>query len=284
MSETNKALFDSQNDSPGELPVKPTIEITSETLEVLLPSRGLMYPPMHPLSNKTVTTIVEMTPTEEHILYDKKRIREGTVVDDLIQACMYDKTVNVNNLLGGDRDALFFILRMESFDPQYKFDVACPKCDLKQEVVYQMDRDLKFKLFDIKEVEQSEPFANRFKFKLPKTGFVVEYKYATVGDNKKMAKDKQDRKKENADPRLDVVYELLGTIVSINGVTDRGDIAKALRHMPSRDTMALRKHISKTEPGVDTTYDFKCRDADCGHEEKSTIPLEASFFFPHLGK
>lgn len=287
MSDKNKELFAApanpaaNNSSTDE---KSIIEIINETIDVPLPSKGLVYNPTHPLHNKEIATLVEMTPTEEHILYDKKRIREGTVIDDLVQACLRDKSVNVDRLLSGDRDALFFVLRAESFDPVYKFDVECPKCSTKQMVEFVILDQLKLKALDLKDVEQSEQFVNRFKFTLPKTGFVVEYKYATVGDSKQIVKEKKDRHKANIDQKFDLIYELASIIISINGVTNKNDILQVLTKLPSRDSMALRKHITKTEPGVDTTYDFKCKERDCGHEEKSTLPLDASFFFPHLGK
>lgn len=284
MSEKNKELFSAEPNNVGPSEEKAVIEIVNETIDVPLPSKGLVYNPTHPLHNKEIATLVEMTPTEEHILYDKKRIREGTVIDDLVQACLRDKTVNVDRLLSGDRDALFFVLRAESFDPVYKFDVECPKCTTKQMVEFTILEQLKLKALDLKDVQQSEPFVNRFKFALPKTGFVVEYKYATVGDSKQIVKEKKDRQKANIDQKFDLIYELASIIISINGVTNRNDILQVLTKLPSRDSMALRKHITKTEPGVDTTYDFKCRERDCGHEEKSTLPLDASFFFPHLGK
>jgi hypothetical protein len=283
MSDKNKELFSGPADS-SSVQEKAVIEIINETIDVPLPSKGLIYGSTHPLHNKEIATLVEMTPTEEHILYDKKRIREGTVIDDLVQACLRDKTVNVDRLLSGDRDALFFVLRAESFDPVYKFDTECPKCSAKQMVEFTILEQLKLKALDLKDVEQSEPFVNRFKFRLPKTGFTVEYRYPSVGDNKQIAKEKKDRHKANIDQKFDLIYELAGIIVSVNGVTSKNDILQVLTKLPSRDSIALRKHITKTEPGVDTTYDFKCKERDCGHEEKSILPLDASFFFPHLGK
>jgi hypothetical protein len=287
MSDKNKELFSAPGNtalSNSSTEEKAVIEIINETIDVPLPSKGLVYGENHPLHNREIATLVEMTPTEEHILYDKKRIREGTVIDDLVQACLRDRSVSVDRLLSGDRDALFFVLRAESFDPVYKFDVECPKCNTKQGIDFTILEQLKLRALDLKDVEQSEVFSNRFRFTLPKTGFVVEYKYATVGDNKQIAKEKKDRHKAGIDQKYDLIYELANVIVSINGVTNRNDILQVLTKLPSRDSMALRKHITKTEPGVDTTYDFKCKERDCGHEEKSTLPLDASFFFPHLGK
>jgi hypothetical protein len=282
MSERNKELFGAEEEASKV--DKPIIEITVETIDVPLPSKGLVYGPVHPLHNKFAATLQEMTPTEEHILYDKKRIREGTVIDDLVQACLYEKMVNVNTLLGGDRDALFFILRATSFDPIYTFDVDCPKCETKQTVTFDIEKQLSLKMLDLKDVEQSQEFTNRFKFTFPKSGLPIEYRYPTVGDNKVLSKEKKERHKAGIDTKYDIIYELASVIVSINGVTSKDEILKILSRIPSRDTIALRKHISKTEPGVDTTYDFECKNTDCEHKEKSSIPLDTSFFFPHLGK
>jgi len=286
MSDKNKELFnEAQNlDAQAPLPTTKLIELTRDVVEVPLPSKGLTYGPSHPLHGKDVTSILELTPLEESVMYDKKRIRDGTVIDDLVQACLYDKTLNVQTLLSGDRDILFALIRAEGFDENYSFDIKCPKCEVTQEIKYNIYKNLRFKELDLKEVQQVEPYSNRFLFKAPKSGLEIEYKYLTVGESKKAAAEKKERQKLQIDPKFEVAHELSNLIISINGFKGKKEILDTLCKLPGKDSTAFRRHIMKTEPGLDTSFDFKCKERDCEHTEKLDIVIAESFFFPHLAK
>jgi hypothetical protein len=286
MSDKNKQLFDEEQASEASQNVvnSKIIELTRDIVEVPLPSKGLVYGPSHPLHGKESTSIVELTPLEESVMYDKQKIRNGTVIDDLVQVCLYDKSLNVQTILSGDRDILFALIRAEGFDENYSFDINCPKCEMRQEIKYNIYKHLRYKSLDLSEVKQVEPFANRFLFTAPKSGLEIEYKYSTVGESKKMAAEKKERQKMGSDPKFEVAYELSGLINSINGIKSRKEILDILCKLPGKDSTAFRKHIMKTEPGLDTSFDFVCKDKECGHTEKLDIKIEESFFFPHLGK
>jgi hypothetical protein len=113
MSDKNKQLFDEEQASEASQNVvnSKIIELTRDIVEVPLPSKGLVYGPSHPLHGKESTSIVELTPLEESVMYDKQKIRNGTVIDDLVQVCLYDKSLNVQTILSGDRDILFALIR-----------------------------------------------------------------------------------------------------------------------------------------------------------------------------
>jgi hypothetical protein len=284
MSDKNKELFNEEQVAQENSSTTKLIELSREVIEVPLPSKGLTYGPSHPLHAKEVTSILELTPLEESIMYDKKKIRDGTVVDDLVQACLYDKTLNVQTLLSGDRDILFALIRAEGFDQYYHFDISCPKCETTQEIKYDIYKHLRFKELDLKEVKQIEPYTNRFLFVAPKSELKIEYRYLTVGESKKAAAKKKERQKAGIDPRLEVAHDLSALVNSINGITDQREIFNTLCRLPGKDSIAFRRHIFKTEPGLDTSFDFVCKERDCEHSEKLDIQLNASFFFPHLSK
>lgn len=281
MSEKNKLLFDDSANEEHQKIEYPELEITRDTVDVPLASQGLVYDSKHPLFQKTDITFVELTPLEESILYDKVRIRNGTMIDDVVQASLQNKMINVNTLLSGDKDVVFAVLRGVCFDEIYKFDMVCPQCETSQEISYNILK-LNIKKLDLSKVSQVEPYKNLFKFILPKSGFAVEYKYLTTGDVKRVAKDKKDRQKAGVSPQLDLVYDLVSVIYSINGITDRAKIFEIMSNISTKDSAALRKHIMLTEPGLDTSFDFECNQRECLHKEKSEIRLDASFFFPLL--
>ena len=48
--------------------------------------------------------------------------------------------------------------------------------------------------------------------------------------------------------------------------------------MPARDSLALRKHMDKNEPGVEMKAWMQCE--DCDEHSEVNLPLGASFFWP----
>ena len=72
--------------------------------EVLsLPSKGLLYPKDHPLSSGQID-VKYMTAKEEDILTNQNYIKNGTVIDKLLQSLIVDKNVKLNDLLIGDKN------------------------------------------------------------------------------------------------------------------------------------------------------------------------------------
>ncbi len=77
-------------------------EIQTETIE--LPSKGLVYPPENPLSSGTIE-MKYMTAKEEDILTNANYMRQGTVIDKLLQALIITP-INYDDLLIGDKNAI----------------------------------------------------------------------------------------------------------------------------------------------------------------------------------
>ena len=70
-----------------------------------LPSKGYFYVNGHPLSSGKVE-IKYMTAKEEDILSSENLIRQGVVIDKLLEALIVDKDIKVDDLLTGDKNAL----------------------------------------------------------------------------------------------------------------------------------------------------------------------------------
>ena len=78
-------------------------EFKFPTEMVDLPSKGHFYVDGHPLSSGKVE-VKYMTAKEEDILTSQNLIQQGTVIDVLLQSLIVDKTINVNELLIGDKN------------------------------------------------------------------------------------------------------------------------------------------------------------------------------------
>ena len=79
---------------------------------VPLPSQGRIYPPESGFHGKETVEVRSMTAKEEDILTSRALIKKGTVITELIKSCLVDKTLDVNVLTSGDRNAIMTALRV----------------------------------------------------------------------------------------------------------------------------------------------------------------------------
>ena len=86
--------------------------LPTETVE--LPSQGALYPESSPLSKGTVE-MKYMTAKEEDILTNQNYINQGIVIDKLLESLLVDKTINYNELLIGDKNAVMIAARILSY-------------------------------------------------------------------------------------------------------------------------------------------------------------------------
>src|SRR6056300_1721254 len=91
--------------------------LPTETIE--LPSKGLLYPEGHPLSSGTIE-MKYMTAKEEDILTNQNYIRQGLVIDKLLQSLIVTD-VDYNDILIGDKNAVMLAARILSYGKDYEF-------------------------------------------------------------------------------------------------------------------------------------------------------------------
>jgi hypothetical protein len=88
------------------------------TESVELPSKGLLYPESSPLRKGTVE-MKYMTAREEDILTNKNYIQAGTALDRAIKSLIVDKSINYDDLLVGDKNALMIAARILAYGKDY---------------------------------------------------------------------------------------------------------------------------------------------------------------------
>ena len=93
-----------------------------------LPSNGVIYPQESPLHMKDSVEIRAMTARDEDILTSRALIKKGTVITELIKSCLIDKTIDVDEMVSGDRNAIMTALRITGYGSEYKVEVDCPAC------------------------------------------------------------------------------------------------------------------------------------------------------------
>jgi hypothetical protein len=243
---------------------------------VPLPSEGKIYPADSSSYMKETIEIKAMTAREEDILTSRALIKKGTVISELLKSCIVDKTINVERLISGDRNALMTAIRITGYGSDYKVEVNCPECDEKETQEFSLS-DLPIKRLSIDPVSPGE---NAFEYELPVTKKKAIFRFLTGKDETNMSTESDRRKKKKLGGDVDniVTSRLLHSIISIDGIDDKNKISLFVRNMPARDSRSLRKFMDDNEPGVEMKSWMTC--GSCYEQSEVSLPIGASFFWP----
>ena len=104
-------------------------EVKFPTEVVDLPSKGLLYPKDSPLSTGKIE-IKYMTAKEEDILTSANLIKQGVVVEKLLESLIVDKSIKVDDLLIGDKNAVLVASRILAYGKEYEVEVDGRKIEV----------------------------------------------------------------------------------------------------------------------------------------------------------
>jgi hypothetical protein len=237
-------------------------DFPTETVE--LPSKGLIYPKDNPLSSGKIE-MRYMTAYHEDILTNQNYIKQGIVLDKLIQALIVSD-INYDDLIVGDRNAILISARILAYGKDYTFLYK------DEEITVDLNT-LELKYLDEKDIT---PGVNQFSFTLPHTNTAITYKLLTNEDERKIDNEIKGIKKihKTASPELSTRLKYL--ITSVNGDNDIKTIREFIdKYMLARDSRALREHIKQTQPDIILTFN--------NGTEEGTVPITAGFFWPDSG-
>lgn len=243
---------------------------------VPLPSQGTIYSPDTSYHNRETIEIKAMTAKEEDILTSRALIKKGTVISSLLRSCIVDKTINVDNLISGDRNALMTAIRITGYGSEYKVEVNCPECDAKQQQEFLLS-ELPIKRLEIQPINPGE---NAFEFTLPVSKKAVVFKFLTGKDeiNMSLESDRRKKKKLGGDVDNMVTKRLHYSILSVDGITDKNKISTFIKNMPAKDSRDLRKYMDDNEPGIEMKAWMTCE--SCYEQSEVSLPIGANFFWP----
>jgi hypothetical protein len=273
-------LSSTQNDVLSQIPkVSPVQDIFGWTVpveQVPLPSSGLIYPAGSPLHGCETLQIKAMTAQEEDILLSRALNKEGTVVSHLIKSCLIDKSIDVGDMLLGDRNSLLVAIRITGYGTEYAAEATCPACNRTSHQSFDLST------IEIKRLGAAPmtPGHNEFSFTLPVSKKAVTFKLLTVDDEEESRQVKERMSKMFPDAKVEgvITRQLENQIVSVDGHRDKTAISAFIKAMPAMDSRALRNHMSNIEPGLDMRVTYNCK--SCGAESKVALPAGASFFWP----
>lgn len=242
-------------------------KLPTETVE--LPSKGLLYPEDSPLANGTIE-MKYMTAKEEDILTNQNYIKNGTVIDKLLQSLIVDKSVKLNDMLIGDKNAIMIAARVLAYGKDYTVTFAGEKVNI--DLTKLDSKELNETLYKDKK--------NEFKFSLPNTDNEITFRLLTHADEKNIEREIEGRKKLDKDSSTQVTTRLAYIITSVNGLTEKKDIREFVNdYLLAKDSRALREYYNSVSPDINLQHTYT---DDAGRKEVFEIPIGIDFFWPDL--
>jgi len=233
-----------------------------------LPSKGHFYIDGHPLSSGKVE-LKYMTAKEEDILTSQNLIKQGKVIDVLLQSLIVDKKIKLDDLLIGDKNAIMVAARILGYGKKYQFNYD----GVEQEV------DLTtLEPFNI-DVKKFTKGQNKFDYTLPNSERIIEFKLLTGMDEKRIDAEIKAREKLTKEQSSELTTRLKHMILSVDGKTEKSYINNFVdNEFLSLDSLEFRKYLTSITPDVDMSTTIMGSD---GKELEVTIPVTVRFFWPN---
>ena len=230
-----------------------------------LPSKGLLYPEGHALSSGQVE-MKYMTAKEEDILTNQNYIKQGVVIDKLLQSLIVTK-FDFEDLLVGDKNAIMIAARVLGYGKDYSFNYENEEItvDLSELPSTSLDESIVTKGI------------NSFKYTLPTSGTEITYKLLTGKDEKAIDNEVKGLKRINKNISPELSTKLKHQVIAVNGEEDKKTIRDFVdNYFLAKDSAAFRTHIKQTSPDIKMNFIHN----GANGEEEVAIPLQIQFFWP----
>jgi hypothetical protein len=244
------------------------------TQVISLPSEGKVYPPTNPLSSGKVE-IKYLTAKEEDILADTNLINKGLVLDKLLESIVVQQGVNSDDLVVGDKNAIYLAARVLGYGPEYDVEITDPFSGERQKVTIDLTavqtKDIDYSLLSPN---------NRYDFTLP-SGTNITFKFLTHKDEKDINNDikAMERLTKGKSNSSEVTTRLKYMIVAVDGNSDRAFVNSwVLNQFLAKDVKAFRAYIRSISPDLNMKFDFTSEIT--GETEALDIPFGIDFFYP----
>jgi len=235
---------------------------------VSLPSGGKYYPDGHPLSSGEVE-VKYMTAKEEDILTSQNLIKQGKVIDVLLES-LVQGDFDMNDMLIGDKNAVMIAARVLGYGKDYEFEMEDPLTGEKEKQVLDLTS------LDHKEID----FDGDYTFELPNSKRVLGWKFITQRDENEITEELKALRKvtKKSGIEQEVTTRLRKVITSVDGDESVGTVNNFVNNeFLSRDSKAFRDYLLSVTPDVDLNIIV---DFSSGEEVEVTVPMTVEFFWP----
>lgn len=230
---------------------------TIPTEIISLPSAGKIYPESHPLRNGQLE-MRYMTAYDEDILTNLSYIREGIVLDKLIESLIITPGIDADTIAQADKDALIIQARILSYGPEYPVQVTDPETGKTYERTADLTK-LTFLPFEL-QADQNGEFDYQVNDK-----FTLKFSFLTNRESKKITDDRT------------ISSALQGLIKQINASRSTTDIENFIRYeFLARDAKRFREFVQANTPGVNLELEFE---GEQGGTFKSKFQIGSNFFW-----
>lgn len=224
--------------------------IPSEIVQLV--TRGQVYPKDHPLRSGTIE-MRYMTAYDEDILTNPSYMREGVLLDKLLEALIVTP-VDYSTISKIDKNGLIIAARILSYGKDYPVIVKDPKTQKELNRVIDLTKILP-RQFELESDENGEfdytvSHDTKLKFRFLSTG---------DGENLKLSEF------------------LERTITQINETRNLEDIKNFIRYeFLAKDSRPFRTYVANNIPDLDMKYEFEGED---GSTFITGFPIGSDFFW-----
>ena len=196
-----------------------------------LPSKGECY------KNKmSKIPVAYLTAYDENMIIAPNLYRDNKIIDTMLREKVLNSTIDVEDMLEGDREAIILLLRASGYGNEYPIKETYNITNTTFETVFDIST-LKFKEFNLKGDENGW-----FEFVLPFSQKVVKFKFPTHRDIKMLERMEE---LENVKLRKDKLRYFVETM---------DDYIEHDSNLEGKDKVSIKKairDIEKWEDGMD---------------------------------
>jgi hypothetical protein len=227
---------------------------------IKLPSGGITYPTTNPCSTGQVE-MRYMTAWDEDILTNASYIKEGVVLEKLLETLVVSPGFNWKTLIDADREWLIISARIAGYGEEYPVIVKAPTGN-------NITATVNLNKLKITPIPLTSCGNGEFEYELAET-HKLKFRFLSSWEM------------NNLSAEAAVSSFLLASICEINGNRDKSEIEKFVRYqMTPAESKKFRQHVQQNVPTIDLTYDFSYVTPE-GNEEtfQSRFPIGSDFFW-----
>ena len=186
----------------------------------------------------------------------------------MLQSLIVDKTINIQELLIGDKNAIMVAARILGYGKDYEFeyDGEEQKVDLS---------NIESQPIDFSKLSKG---TNEFAFELPTSKRQITFKLLTGKDEKNIEAEVKALRKVSKERSSELTTRLKTMLLSVDGKSDKSHIINFVENeFLSRDSLAFRQHLNTITPDLNMTTTIT---NSSGKEIEVTIPVTVRFFWP----
>jgi hypothetical protein len=200
---------------------------------VPLPSKGIFYK-----NKKKSIKVGYLTANDENLLM----AGGDDMTQNLLRSKIYEPDLRIEDMLEGDVEAVLIFLRNTAFGPEMELTLTDPvtRKPFKSTI-----------LLDQLSISQGNTpnEDGTFITTLPKSNSTVKLRPMTYGEIIENQRIIDSYPSGRTPPK--VTLRLQKEIIEVNGLTDKGEIAKFIEQMPILDSKYIRNFMDENEPKLD---------------------------------